>query len=107
MSVGPVRTDAGVEMKLLAPELASLLDQPLEQAPSMSAATGLRKGREVVDVEEAAPGDAVPEAEARDRCCVRPIGSEGAHEPVALGALNGVDDADEFRFARQQGSKRA
>jgi hypothetical protein len=100
MRIGAVCSDAGVEVKLLAPEPASLLYQPLEQAPTMPLAARFRKGREVVDVEEVSPGKHVPDTKAGHRSRMRPLRLEDADEPVPLGALNVVDETDELRLVR-------
>jgi len=91
MRVGAVGSDTRVEVKLITLESARFVDEPLEEAPSVAAAAGFRKCRQIVDVEEAAPGEHVPDTEPGYRSRMWPFGLEGAHEPVSLGALNRVD----------------
>lgn len=105
VGVGAVGADAGVEVKLIASESASLVGEPVEQAASVPAAPGLRKGREVVDVEEASPGGAVGDAEAGHRDGVGQGVLERPDEPVALGALNPIDAMDKLRPVNQLSPK--
>ena len=43
MGVGALQADAGIEMHLFAAEPPALLEEPVEQTPSMAAAPGLGK----------------------------------------------------------------
>jgi hypothetical protein len=94
--VEPIEPDAGVEVELLALESPSLVGEPLEERAAVSAAPRRRQRRQVVDVEEPAPGEHVPDPEAGDRDRVlRPL-LEHADEPVTLPALHLVDAVDEL-----------
>jgi len=57
--VGAIEADARVEMKLPTTEARRFVDQPVQQLPAIARAPGLRKRRQVIDVEVMAPGQAM------------------------------------------------
>src|SRR5687768_17701629 len=95
MGVLAVGSDAGVEFHGVAALAGRLLRDPGQEPAGVPAATGRGHGGEVVDVQEAAPGEVVAQAEARDGTRLVDPGLEGGDDPVALRALEPVDAGDE------------
>lgn len=94
-----MRPDPGVEVDRAALQAPSLPTQPREKRPPVPVTTRGGRGREVVDVQVPAPGEVVPETEARDRHHCVVLDHPG--EPVALVTLHLVDLSDERRFVGQ------
>src|SRR6476659_5259117 len=101
-----VEANAGIEVDLPAAESLGLLEQPVEQLAPVSAAADPRQGREIVDVEVVAPGEAVAGAEAGYGTGAGPALLEEPDQPVTLGAKRPVDQADEGLLVGEIGAQR-
>ncbi len=96
MSVGAVDADARVEVQFGGNPRGAPAPPLRARRHSSGPARAARGGDEVVDVEEAAPREALADAEARDRGGVLVAGLERRDESVARRTL-GVDAVDEPR----------
>ena len=101
VGIGAVEADAGIEVKLIAAEVARLLRQPVEQCPPVTTVPCLRQRREVVDVEVVTPGEAMGGAEPRHRDRLSLALLEGAEEAVTLRPLHLVDRVHEAPFVAE------
>jgi hypothetical protein len=93
--VGAIKPHAGVEVEFVAAEPPSLVPQPIQQQPSVPATACSLERREVIGVQEVAPGQIVSDAVPGDGGGIAGISLERPYQPVLLGPQRLVDRPDE------------
>lgn len=104
-AMGIVPVSRRIEMKLIATQLPSLLEQPAQQGIGVPSAPKDATRYEIIDIDEVPPHQVVPGPEAGHPSGILDAILERSEQSVSLRALDLINPPDELILRRERRSK--